>query len=81
MGIAAPARMLIETGNIEAFAAEVGARYTGYNYQSGQFDLRYALMNGWAPFIAGVAGHMVASKLGVNRYLGRIPMIGKYISL
>jgi len=80
MGLAKPVEMVI-MGDMPGALAEAGARFTGYNYQSKQFDAMYALMNGWLPFLAGVGGHMVAQKLGVNRYMRKIPVIGKWVGL
>jgi len=68
-------------GDYKGALAELGARFTGYNYQSQVFDPKYALMNGYLPVVAGSIGSKVATKLGVNRALGKIPMIGKYIKL
>jgi len=79
-GMAKPVQVAM-SGDYMGALAETGARYTGYNFQSGQFDLMYALMNGYLPFVAGCAGHMIAQRLGVNRTISRIPFVGKYISL
>jgi len=68
-------------GDYEAAIAETGARFTGYNYQSKVFDLKYALMNGYLPIILGALGSKAATKLGVNRAMKKIPMAGKYIKL
>lgn len=68
-------------GNYEGAIAEIGSRFTGYNFQSGRFDWMYALMNGYLPIIVGVAGSKVATKLGVNRAIKNIPYAGKYIKL
>jgi len=61
-------------GDYEGALAEIGARFTGYNYQSQVFDPKYALMNGYLPIVAGALGSKVATKLGV-------PFIGNYIKL
>ena len=68
-------------GNYEGALAEIGSRFTGYNFQSRVFDWRYALMNGYLPIIAGVLGSKVATKLGINRAIKNIPYAGKYIKL
>jgi hypothetical protein len=68
-------------GNYMGALAEVGSRFTGYNFQSQQFDFKYALMNGYLPIIMGAIGSKVATKLGVNRALKKIPMIGKWVKL
>ena len=68
-------------GNYEAALAETGARFTGYNYQSQVFDLKYAFMNCYLPIILGAVGSKAMTKLGVNRAMKKIPMLGKYIKL
>lgn len=65
----------------EGALAEVGARFTGYNFQSRVFDLKYAVLNGYLPIVLGAIGSKVATKLGINRELKKIPMVGKYIKL
>ena len=79
-GLMQPAQLAL-SGNYMGAIAEAGARYTGYNFQTQKFDFMYALMNGWAPFLAGVAGHYAAQRFGVNRYIRKVPMIGRWISL
>ncbi len=78
--VAKPIQQAID-GEYEAAIAEAGARFTGYNYQSKVFDLKYAFMNCWLPIIVGAVGSKVATKLGVNRAMKKIPMVGKYIKL
>lgn len=78
--IANPVQQAIE-GNYEAAIAETGARFTGYNYQSKVFDLKYAVMNCYLPIVLGALGSKIATKLGVNRAMKKIPMLGKYIKL
>ena len=78
--VANPIQKAID-GDYEGALAEVGARFTGYNYQSKTFDLKYAAMNGYLPIVLGALGSKVATKLGVNRALKKVPLIGKYIKL
>ena len=78
--VANPVQQAI-AGNYEGAIAEAGARFTGYNYQSKVFDLKYAFMNGYLPIILGALGSKAATKLGVNRAMKKIPMVGKYIKL
>ena len=78
--VAKPIQLAAE-GDIEGGLAELGARFTGYNYQSKQFDLKYALMNGYLPIVLGAIGSKVATKIGVNRAMKKIPMVGNYIKL
>lgn len=68
-------------GNYMGALAEVGSRFTGYNFQSQQFDIMYALKNGYLPIFMGAIGSKVATKLGANRALKQVPLIGKYVKL
>lgn len=68
-------------GNYEGAIAEIGSRFTGYNFQSGIFDIKYAIMNGYVPIVLGALGSKVATRLGVNRSLKKVPVVGKYIKL
>jgi hypothetical protein len=47
---------------------------------TGKFQVGWVLPN-YAPLIFGVIGHMVAQKVGINKYFDRIPVVGKYLSL
>ena len=69
------------SGDWAGAVAETGARFTGYNYQSGKVDIGYAAVNGWLPVIAGVIGHKVANISGINKSIHNVPMVGKYIEL
>lgn len=68
-------------GDYMGAIAEVGSRFTGYNFQSRQVDFGYALMNGYLPIILGGLGTKAMTKIGVNRELKKIPFAGKYIKL
>lgn len=50
--------------------------FTGFTPSTGQFNAAN-LKNGLLPVTAGFAAHMIASRLGINRALGRtgIPFI------
>lgn len=78
--VANPVQQAID-GDYEAAIAEAGARFTGYNFQSKVFDLKYAIMNCYLPIILGALGSKAMTKLGVNRAMKKIPMVGKYIKL
>lgn len=69
------------SGNFEGALAETGSRVTGYNFQSKTFVPMYAVERFWLPFIAGIVGHKLAQKSGVNRYMSKLPMIGKMVQL
>jgi hypothetical protein len=69
----------------QATLDQIGQKYTGYS-----FFPQLSNTTGWHPefmigtyggLIAGVIGHMIANKLGVNRYMKRIPLVGKWVQL
>lgn len=68
-------------GDYEGALAELGSRFTGYNYQSQVFDWQYALYNGYLPIVMGAIGSKVATKIGINRAIKKVPFAGKYIKL
>ena len=72
-------RLAIEGKYEDALNTLIG-NFTGYSVWDGQFHWDW-LAKGWAPVIAGVGGHFVANKVGLNRNIRKIPMVGKYISL
>jgi len=70
---------------LKAIANEVSLRYCGYQpfvgYQTSpgwRFDKLIPTYTGLA---AGIVGHYIASKFGVNRYMKRIPLVGKWVAL
>jgi len=75
-----PAELAL-AGDYEAALAETGARFTGYNFQSGVFDAWYAIQNGYLPVIAGAIASKVMTRIGVNRMMKKIPFVGRYIKL
>lgn len=82
LGIATmPAIQNAAEGHYEAALAELGARFTGYNFQSKAFNLQYALINGYLPVVLGAMGSKVATKVGANRAIKNVPFIGKYVKL
>lgn len=72
---------LAASGDYNGALAELGARFTGYNYQSKTFDFRYALMNGYLPVVAGGLGSVLCTKVGINRQMNKLPFIGKWVKL
>ena len=69
----------------KGFIDQIGQHYMGYSIfpdVSGVTGLNTQyLFNTYGGLLAGVIGHMVANKLGVNRYMKKVPLIGKYIQL
>ena len=39
------------------------------------------MIENYTTIALGVAGHIVAQKLGINKHIRKIPMIGKYVAL
>jgi len=54
--------------------------YSGLSVDRGTFDSAPLLRN-ITMWFGAYAGHKVAEVLGVNRALGKIPVIGKYLSV
>jgi hypothetical protein len=65
----------------KGFVDQIGQHYTGYSFLSGGGMNTAYLFNTYGGLIAGYAGHMIANKLGVNRYMKKIPMVGKWVQL
>lgn len=65
-----------KTGGINGAGFELVRGTTGYNWQAGRMEWP-ALVRGLGPIVAGFMVHKLASKLGVNRALGKagIPFI------
>jgi hypothetical protein len=63
-------------GNIHQAAQRLGRDYIGYDYTDGTFDVKRAY-HGLAPLFMGALVHTAASKLGINRALGRakVPLV------
>lgn len=55
---------------LETAGRNIVQNLTGYNMADGVWSTSY-LKNGAFPILAGFAVHMIASKLGINRALGR----------
>ena len=76
--LAKPAELAID-GNYEGAAAELGARLTGYNYQSGVFDFMYMVKNTGLPLVVGLLVHKFIGgpPLNANRMLANagVPVI------
>ena len=39
------------------------------------------MIENYTTIALGVAGHIVAQKLGINKHIRKIPMVGKYVAL
>jgi hypothetical protein len=69
----------------KAVLDQIGQRYMGYSIfpeLSGThgFNGQY-LLETYGGLMAGVVGHMLANKFGVNRNIAKILIVGKYIQL
>ncbi len=58
-------------GGAEKAFDNLSASMTGYSFQAGIWSPRYALQWGIGPILLGAFVSKLASKLGVNRALGR----------
>lgn len=54
--------------------------YSGLSMDAGRWDSSVLLRN-VGIWVGTAVGHKVANALGVNRALGKIPFIGKYLSI
>ncbi len=69
------------------FLDQMGQRYTGFallrpNNPDNTTPFNISLLaQTYGGLIAGVVGHKLATKFGVNRQMRRIPFLGKYIEL
>lgn len=74
-GLAGPTQRAIN-GDFSGAIKEITYNYTGFNVDSGQFDPG-GLWRGLAPLLAGYMVHWTASKIGINRALGRarVPIV------
>ena len=52
---------------------------TGYNPERGSFNLMTPIKATYGPMVAGVIGHKIANKVGLNNYIRRATM--GYLSL
>jgi len=68
-------------GYYEQALYALGRTFTGYDVNTGQFDPMYALKKGYAPIIVGGLGSKAMTKIGINRELRKVPIVGKYIKL
>jgi len=80
IALSRPAENLL-AGNYMGALAELGSRFTGYNFQSQVFDPFYSLRTTYLPIVMGAVGSKVATALGVNRTLKKVPFVGKWIKL
>lgn len=57
--------------------------FTGFKIKgpgAGQFFVQYPVKT-YGELIAGAIGSKIATKLGANRQMNKIPMLGKYVKL
>ena len=54
--------------------------YTGYSLESKTFNAEH-MKYGLYPLAGGIIASMLASKLGLNKYVSRIPIVGKKIKI
>jgi hypothetical protein len=92
-GVVAPMVVAIQKSNfisdvqsdpmkaVSGLADQICQRYTGFSPLYGQTWSMQPMIETYTGLLAGVAGHMLANKFGVNRTMKRVPFIGKYIQL
>lgn len=69
------------TAAISGLIDQIGQKYTGYSFLYGYgFDINRVIPT-YTGLFAGLAGHMLANKLGVNRYMKKVPIVGKWVQL
>jgi hypothetical protein len=77
-------RAVLEKGDIEGYMKWVfkdALMYgTGYDLTTGRWNWS-SMMSGTIPILLGAVGSKVMTAIGVNRYMKKIPMIGKRIKL
>jgi hypothetical protein len=61
---------------------QISQHYIGISTQGSfqGFNPKY-LYQTYGGLMAGIVGHYVATKFGINRAMKRIPLVGKYIAL
>lgn len=68
-GLSAPVKALMG-GDYEYALVETGRVFTGFDSRDGSFDVG-RLKFGLFPLLIGVAAHMIAAKVGLNRAIGQ----------
>lgn len=66
---------------VKEFIDVLSIQTTGYKPSDGSNWGWTRPTSTWTTIILSMLGHYAANKLGVNRTLAKIPMVGKYISL
>lgn len=56
-------------------------RYTGLSPLYGNPWSLQPVIETYTGLFAGIVGHKLANKFGINRYMKRVPFLGKYIQL
>lgn len=66
---------MVTKGPVNA-ASRIAMRLTGYDTTQEKFYWK-ELVKGWTPILAGIIGHKVANKLGINRMIAQagIPIL------
>lgn len=85
------AQMIQNAGGLQGFITtatqdpmwvgkQLAYNYIGYDVDAHAFDGNKVIQN--VLMYGGLmGGHMIANKFGVNRQIGKIPFVGKYIEL
>ena len=61
---------------------QISQHYIGFSTKGSfvGFNSKYMIQT-YGGLVAGIVGHYVANKFGINRAMKRIPLVGKYIAL
>jgi hypothetical protein len=74
----------LQAGKIDMYlkgvATDAVASFAGYDINSGQWNWTW-LKGGLIPVAAGVLTSKLMTMLGVNRYMRRVPLIGRRVKL
>lgn len=66
---------------LKEFANVLSLNFTGYDINQGRFSDFNGVIQTYGSLLLGYVGSKVATKLGVNRAMQRVPLVGKYIKL
>ena len=64
----------------KSYLNELAVNFTGYDAASGSWNINRAIET-YVPIVVGAMGSKLATAVGVNRYMRKVPFIGKYVKL
>jgi len=69
----------LKNGRIDKFVQDLVTQAVSMTPDMKTFDWNIGI-GFWAPILGGFVGHMVMNRIGVNKQVHKIPLLGKYIS-